>query len=86
MYRYCLIHCFSGLKKPLQGVGKFPTLALDVTSLMSRLGPGFKGIKNPKILLIRIKDFSASIVVNKKIVLTSVLMITIKIVDVVFLS
>jgi len=42
MYRYCLIHCFSGLKKPLQGIGKFPTLAADVMSLMSRLGPGFK--------------------------------------------
>ena len=42
MYRYCLIHCFLGLKKALQGIGKFPTLAPEVMSLMSRLGLGFK--------------------------------------------
>ena len=42
MYRYCLIHCFHGIIKHLHGVGKFPTLALEVISLMSRLGTGFK--------------------------------------------
>ena len=45
MYRYCLIHCFLELKKPLQGTGKFPTLAPEVMSLMSRLGLGLRNKK-----------------------------------------
>ena len=50
MYRYCLIHCFLGLKKALQGIGKFPTLAPEVMSLMSRLGPGLGNKKTLKFL------------------------------------